>query len=253
MKAPTPFKLMETPLARGTSLIEASAGTGKTYAITTLFVRLIVEENLSVREILAVTYTDAATEELRHRVRQALVMAAQAFASGASDIPFLKALVAKYRNQSQEMEARLQNALCDFDEAPIYTIHGFCQRTLRDRAFESGLLFETELVTDPSEFMQEIADDFWRRHFYEAGPILVNFALKNGFGPECFLGLLRTCTNYPQIEFISPAKGCSLDSLSAELESRYQAAREIWLSEAAQIKACFGSATKWGNSPVQRR
>ena len=232
MKAPTPFNLTETPLARGTSLIEASAGTGKTYAITTLFVRLIVEENLSVREILAVTYTDAATEELRHRVRQALVLAAQAFASGASDIPFLKALVAKYLDQSREMEARLQNALCDFDEAPIYTIHGFCQRTLRDRAFESGLLFDTELVTDPSEFMQEIADDFWRRHFYEAGPILVNFALKNGFGPARFLGLLRTCTNYPQIEFISPAKGRRLDSLSAELESRYQAAREVWFSEA---------------------
>ena len=249
MKAPTPFNLTETPLARGTSLIEASAGTGKTYAITTLFVRLIVEENLSVREILAVTYTDAATEELRHRVRQALVQASQAFASGVSDIPFLKALVAKYRDQSREMEARLRNALCDFDEAPIYTIHGFYQRTLRDRAFESGLLFDTELVTDPSEFMREIADDFWRRHFYEAGPILVNFALKNGFGPARFLGLLRTCTNYPQIEFISPAKGRRLDSLSAELESRYQAAREVWRSEADEIKACFGSATKWGNLP----
>jgi exodeoxyribonuclease V beta subunit len=249
VKAPAPFKLTETPLARGTCLIEASAGTGKTYAITTLFVRLIVEENLSVREILAVTYTDAATEELRHRVRQALVQALQAFASGVSDLPFLKALLAIYRDQSREMEARLQNALCDFDEAPIYTIHGFCQRTLRDRAFESGLLFDTELVTDPSEFMQEIADDFWRRHFYEAGPVLVNFALKNRFGPAQFLGLLRTCTNFPQIEFISPAKGRGLDSLSADLESRYQAAREVWFSEADQIKACFGSATKWGNLP----
>ena len=73
MNTPTPFNLTETPLTRGASLIEASAGTGKTYAITALFVRLIVEENLSVREILAVTYTEAATEELRHRVRQTLV------------------------------------------------------------------------------------------------------------------------------------------------------------------------------------
>ena len=67
--------------------------------------------------------------------------------------------------------------------------------------------------------------------------------------PTRFLGLLRTCINYPQIEFISQAKGRSLDSLSAELESRYQAAREVWLSEADQIKTCFGSATKWGNLP----
>jgi exodeoxyribonuclease V beta subunit len=249
MKAATPFHLTETPLAHGTSLIEASAGTGKTYAITALFVRLIVEENLSVREILTVTYTEAATEELRDRVRQALVMASQAFASGASDIPFLSALVARYRDQAREMEIRLQNALCAFDEAPIYTIHGFCQRTLRDRAFESGLLFDTELVTDPTEFLQELADDFWRRHFYEAGPSLVHFALKNGFGPERLMGLLQTCINYPQIEFISQAKGRALTSLSAELESRYQQVREVWLTEADQIKACFGSANKWGNSP----
>ena len=104
MKDPTPFNLTHTPLARGMSLIEASAGTGKTYAITCLVVRLIVEENLSVREILAVTYTDAATEELRHRVRQALVQASQAFASRETDVPFLTALVAKYRDQAPEMD-----------------------------------------------------------------------------------------------------------------------------------------------------
>ena len=134
MKVPAPFNLTMTPLTRGVSLIEASAGTGKTYAITALFVRLMVEKNLSVREILAVTYTEAATEELRHRVRQSLVQAAQAFATGNSKVPYLQALVARFKSEAREMEARLQNALCDFDEAPIYTIHGFCQRTLRDRA-----------------------------------------------------------------------------------------------------------------------
>ena len=249
MNTPLPFHLTETPLTRGVSLIEASAGTGKTYAITALFVRLIVEENLSVREILAVTYTEAATEELRHRVRQALVQAAQAFATGKSEVPFLKALVARFGDQSVEMAARLQVALCDFDEAPIYTIHGFCQRTLRDRAFESSLLFDTELVTDLSAFLQEIADDFWRLRFYEAGPTLVNFALKNKFGPAQFLSLLNTCNNYPQIEFLSSAQGHTLDSLSATLENCYQAAREVWLSDAAEIKACFGSTIKWGNKP----
>jgi exodeoxyribonuclease V beta subunit len=246
------LNLAETPLKRGTSLIEASAGTGKTYAITALFVRLIVEENLSVREILVVTYTVAATEELRHRVRQALVQALQGFASGASDVPFLQTLVDKYRKQAPEMEARLQNALWDFDEAPIYTIHGFCQRTLRDRAFESGVLFDTELVTDPSDFLQEIADDFWRKHFYEAGATLVNFALKNKVGPDRFVGLLLTCLNYPQIEFISQAKGHSLEALSAELENGYQSAKDLWHSEGDAIKACFGSTTKWGNAPYNK-
>ena len=249
MKAPAPFSLTTTPLTRGVSLIEASAGTGKTYAITALFVRLMVEENLVVREILAVTYTEAATEELRHRVRQALVQAAQAFATGNSEVPYLQALVDRFKTQAGEMEARLQNALRDFDEAPIFTIHGFCQRTLRDRAFESGLLFDTELVTDPSEFLQEIADDFWRKHFYESGATPVNFALKNNFGPERFLDLLRTCANFPQIEFLSPAKNWSGDRLAAELEKSFSAAREVWLAEAGAIKDCFGPDIKWGNQP----
>jgi len=125
MKTPAPFSLTTTPLTRGVSLIEASAGTGKTYAITALFVRLMVEENLAVREILTVTYTEAATEELRHRVRQALVLAAQAFATGNSEVPYLQALVDRFKTQAGEMEARLQNALRDFDEAQIFTIHGF--------------------------------------------------------------------------------------------------------------------------------
>ena len=249
MSAPKAFHLTETSLARGTSLIEASAGTGKTYAITALFVRLILEENLSVREILVVTYTDAATEELRHRIRQTLADALQAFESGSSDIPFLQALVHRLSGEAREMEARLQNALCGFDEAPIFTIHGFCQRMLKDRAFESRLLFDIELVTDPLELLQEIADDFWRTHFYEAGTTVVNFALKNNCGPDRFVGLLRTFINYPLLEFLSQAKGRSLESLSAGLESGFQAARAVWLAERDNIKTCFGSGAKWCNRP----
>ena len=147
------------------------------------------------------------------------------------------------------MKARLQTALCGFDEAPIFTIHGFCQRMLKDRAFESRLLFDIELVTDPSELLQEIADDFWRTHFYEAGPILVNFALKNNCGPDRFVGLLRTFINYPLLEFLSQAKGRTLESLFAELEHGFQAARAVWLAERDNIKACFGSKAKWCNRP----
>lgn len=249
MSKPVAFHLTETPLSRGTSVIEASAGTGKTYTITALFVRLIVEQNLSVREILVVTYTEAATEELRDRIRSVLSEALRAFATGASNVPFLQALVDRDRAEAKEMEARLQSALWGFDEAPIYTIHGFCQRTLRDRAFESGILFDTELVTDPSDLLQEIADDFWRIHFYEADATVVHFALKNGRGPDQFVRLLQTCVNYPQLKFISPAEGCSLKSLSADLENSFREARDAWRTECDKIKGCFGSATKWGNKP----
>jgi exodeoxyribonuclease V beta subunit len=249
MRTPGAFHLTKTPLERGASLIEASAGTGKTYAITALVVRLILEENLSVREILVVTYTEAATEELRGRVRQTLAQASRAFATMSSDVPFLRELVEKFRSQAAEMQARLENALCAFDQAPIYTIHGFCQRTLRDRAFESGQLFDTELVADPSEILQEVADDFWRIQFYEARPALINFALANRIGPEAFMRLLQTCVSYPKLEFISPAKGAGIERLAAELEAGFENARAVWLAEREQIKSCFGSATGWGNKP----
>ena len=99
MKPVPVFQLAETELRTGTSLVEASAGTGKTFTIAGLFLRLILEKNLSVREILVVTYTVAATEELRHRIRNTLAKALQAFTAGASEDAFLSALVAKHADQ----------------------------------------------------------------------------------------------------------------------------------------------------------
>lgn len=249
MSALPAFHLTDTPLARGTTLVEASAGTGKTYAITALFIRLILEQDLAVNEILTVTYTEAATAELRQRVREALATALRAFETGASETPFLQTLVNSHRAETGEMTARLGRALRGFDEAAIYTIHGFCRRTLRDRAFESGLLFDTELATDNAELLQEIADDFWRRHFYEAGSTSVNFALKNELQPDQFLRFIKTLANYPLLEFLSPVDDRDFAALTAALENEFAAAKKIWLTDRENIKPLFGSATKWGNQP----
>ena len=138
MKPISIFKLTETELRPGTSLIEASAGTGKTFTIAGLFLRLILEKDLSVRQILVVTYTVAATEELRQRIRQTLAKALLAFRQDASEDPFLRALLKKHAGRREDLAARLDRALYGFDEAPIFTIHGFCQRVLKDRAFETG-------------------------------------------------------------------------------------------------------------------
>ena len=158
------FDLTETSLAAGTTLIEASAGTGKTFTIAGLFLRLILERDFSVREILVVTFTEAATEELRDRIRQTLAAAAAAFRAGGGREDVMARLIAPHLPQSRQMLARLDRALCGFDEAPIFTIHGFCQRTLKDRAFESGTLFDTGLLTDDSDLLQAIADEIGRAH-----------------------------------------------------------------------------------------
>jgi exodeoxyribonuclease V beta subunit len=249
MKPVPVFQLAETELRTGTSLVEASAGTGKTFTIAGLFLRLILEKNLSVREILVVTYTVAATEELRHRIRHTLAKALQAFTTGASDDPFLRALLTRQADQRADLAARLDRALYGFDEAPIYTIHGFCQRVLRDRAFETGNLFDTELVTDQTPLLRQLVEDYWRKQFYRAGRIPVIFALKNGLSPEGLLPLLRSSLPHPFLKLLSPVDDQTPDSLAAALEATFASLREVWREEKAGIRGHFGSSAKWANKP----
>lgn len=186
----TSFDLLESPL-EGTNLIEASAGTGKTYTLTCLFLRLVLEKRLPVKDILVVTYTVAATEELRDRIRRRLREALEAYAAGDSRDVFLKGVLHQVPD-AEDASGLLRAALRDFDEASIFTIHGFCQRTLHESAFESGSLFDTELKPEQETgLVEEIVQDFWRRHFYNAPFELVSYALAKKYGPAFFLKLLR--------------------------------------------------------------
>ena len=126
------FDLLQTEIGRGTMLIEASAGTGKTYTIAGLVLRLLIQRpELTIDRILVTTFTELATAELRSRIRDLLRDALQAFQTGAAkenDLP--RRFLEKYRDR-KSVAQRLEHALVNFDEAPIYTIHGFCQRVLR--------------------------------------------------------------------------------------------------------------------------
>jgi len=140
------FDPINTPLT-GTNLIEASAGTGKTYAIAGLFLRLVLEEQLTADQILVVTFTKAATQDLKDRIRNNLLKAKSAFSKGSSNDDFINTLVKKHDNPALAVQL-IQDALIDFDNAAIFTIHGFCHRILHENAFETQSLFDTELVTD---------------------------------------------------------------------------------------------------------
>jgi exodeoxyribonuclease V beta subunit len=161
---------LATPL-EGLNLIEASAGTGKTYAISNLYLELIVEKSFKAEEILVVTFTKAATEELKGRIRGRIVDALNAFSGFDISDEFLQGFVAKTTNEERARKA-LTNALRSFDLAAIFTIHGFCLRMLYNHAFESASLFDTGLVEDQTEILSEISDDFWRRNFYPMDPNL---------------------------------------------------------------------------------
>ena len=204
------FDPANTPLV-GTNLIEASAGTGKTYTIAGLFLRLVLEKNLPVDQILVVTFTKAATEELKDRIRNKLLQAKSAFLKGKSDDILIDSLVKKLDNPALAVQL-IQDTLVDFDNAAIFTIHGFCRRILHENAFETKSLFDTELVTDQHGLFQEIADDFWREHFYSLPPEFVGYAFKKISGPEYFVKLLSKKTA-PDIRIIPELKKPSMDGL----------------------------------------
>ncbi|MDH5672988.1 MAG: exodeoxyribonuclease V subunit beta [Myxococcales bacterium] len=138
------------------TVLEASAGTGKTHTITSLIVRLIVEEGIAIDRIAVVTFTRAATEELEDRVRSRLREALQALdAQGAQDDP------------SQRVHRqRLLRALEGFDQCLISTIHGFCQRILQLHAFEARADFDLELIEDTTPLLAEMVDDWLSRELY---------------------------------------------------------------------------------------
>lgn len=158
----------------GLRLIEASAGTGKTFTLATLFTRLVVEQGLRMGQILAVTFTDAATQELRKRIRERLELAARVVDSTPDDkdspeTTLTRDILQRHLQQGAESAAqlgrRLRIAAEETDLASIFTIHGFCTRVLGEYALESGHTFAApELLANTRELHAELAADLWRLH-----------------------------------------------------------------------------------------
>ncbi|QWV93758.1 exodeoxyribonuclease V subunit beta [Geomonas oryzisoli] len=188
------FHLLHTPLA-GRNLIEASAGTGKTFTIAGVYLRLVLEEELDVSRILVVTFTEAATKELKERIRQKLKDAELAFETGSSD-DFLIAGLLDRTADSGKARRLLASAVRSFDEAAIFTIHGFCQRMLQDNPFESGSLCDTELLTDQEKILKEIAQDYWRINCYGEPVDRIAAAGEAKITPDSLLKLAkRVCSD----------------------------------------------------------
>jgi len=230
------FDLLQSPLA-GTRLIDASAGTGKTYTISALVVRLLLESKLPLDEILVVTFTEAAAEDLKSRIRQKIREAIQAFTSGASNDLFLARLVAGSVDRQEPIHL-LNLALTCFDEAAVFTIHGFCQRVLAEHSLESGVLFDSELVTDLRDLLREISEDFFRLNLYEASPLAAAFLLKR-FAPATLLQRLGAIYAREDVRIIPPDESARWRSelTGAEVDYRvaFRAAAAAWPDERERV------------------
>ena len=171
----------------GSRLIEASAGTGKTWTIAALYVRLVLGHGgpderfarpLLPAEILVMTFTRAATRELSDRIRARLLEAARCFRGEAvphdKDV-FLQEVLAAYADGRERKQAarRLALAAEGMDEAAVHTIDAWCQRMLREHAFDSGSLFDEELAADEQSLFSTAVRDYWRQQVYPlSGPAL---------------------------------------------------------------------------------
>ncbi|HHR6141741.1 TPA: exodeoxyribonuclease V subunit beta [Providencia alcalifaciens] len=188
----------------GQRLIEASAGTGKTYTIGILYLRLLLglgNENafprpLSVEEILVVTFTEAATNELRGRIRERIhKMRLACLRNGLgfeSEPEYLRLLAELPSKEQRDFAANwLLAAERQMDEAAIYTIHGFCQRMLAHNAFESGILFEQTMIQDEFPIQKQACADFWRRHFYPLDYSMTKVVHSQWSGPEALLNEIK--------------------------------------------------------------
>ena len=256
--------LIRFPL-KGSQLIEASAGTGKTFTLAHLYTRLVLghggengyQRPLMPPEILVVTFTDAATQELRDRIRAKLVEAADIFALNESEFDDLKdhdsgnPLVHLRQDIEPEQYSQCTRQLIQaaewMDESSISTIHGWCHRMLHEHAFHSGSLFDQELVTDQSELLEQVVQDYWRSHFYSLRPEAALLVLQNFPSPDALkhalLPLLKISSGriYYQGHELNGEFNVT-DRLLQELTHQNQLielennARNLWLKDKAGIE-----------------
>ena len=230
---------------RGSRLIEASAGTGKTFTISALYLRLVLghggdaafSRELLPPEILVVTFTDAATRELRERIRARLVEAAQAFRGDIEGDDLLEQLKADFaQEQWPACARRLDIAAQWMDEAAVSTIHGWCQRMLREHAFDSGSLFTQTLQTDHHELKAQVVRDYWRQQCYPLTDQPLAWVIEHWKNPDALLNIIQ-----PLLQESGAVSQPLAELLTAELQQHddtlaaLKAPWEGWLEEISAL------------------
>lgn len=224
-----------TPLQRGVNLVEASAGTGKTYAIAMLVLRCITELAVPIDRILVVTFTKAATEELRSRVRQRLVEARDVLAGGQSSDMTINAWAATVTDH-ESVKKRLQLALFDIDRAGIFTIHSFCQRMLTEQALESGQLFDVKLLADIDQVRRQVIEDYWRRKLYNLPSRVCGIVVEQYPAPaKLYDSVARAGSEYTRLE----PETAPVKDIIDEFEAQYAALARWWRNSSADLQHYF--------------
>lgn len=265
-----PFQPNAMPLSPGIRLLEASAGTGKTFALAHLVLRLLSEgpRPLAIEQLLVVTFTDAAAAELRDRIARRLQQAlglleavAGATASPDDPAPPLPAdldqpladwLAAQDPAWAPQLCGRLLLALEQLDRADITTIHGFCRRTLQRQALEAGLGPAVALESGAAERRAQIVHDYWQQQVLPLPAGQLAGLISRGIDPERLAAVLLSLDGDPALELDPLPEGVELDqSLAAQLQAHWlahwQRFEALWPRDAETLElnlAASASAAK---------
>ncbi|AWX15973.1 exodeoxyribonuclease V subunit beta [Mergibacter septicus] len=253
MVTTTPLEPISLPLA-STSLIEASAGTGKTYTMVSLYLRLLLQagENpfpqlLTVEQILVVTFTKDATQELRERIRCRIkevkhyfqLYQQQDHCLEIEQDPFLQALVNSLKHQLPQAIARLQLAEQSMDRAAIFTIHGFCQRMLLQFAFDSGIHFNLEMNPDNQSLLQRLSKQLWREQFYALSPEQAEIIYTYFSSPDKMVERLKTLLTGELPKLSEQASITSLTELIQHISTQTTILKKLWQEQKESLTQWF--------------
>jgi len=250
MSGPSVFDPFRSPIRPGINLIEASAGTGKTFSIAMLVLRAVVELGLKIDEIQVVTYTSAATDELRERIRARLLEARRQLSAdcgeqqarpGDRDDQLGSWLAAA--GPGSRIRQRLDLALLDIDRAPIQTIHAFCQTVLQEQALESGQLFELEVTADVAPIRDRLVEDFWRTRLYPLAPRYARLVCSSFGGPAQLYRSIAGAEN-PLCDVL-PAS-LSVPAACSELDESLAALRTWWSTGGRELRTWLAEARQEG-------
>jgi len=237
----------------GTTLVEANAGTGKTWTVAALYVRLLLEVPLDVERILVLTFGVAATAELKTRIRNRVVdlrdlLATRPVDALAEDDDALIAWLGRTIGDVPRAVARLSLAAESFDQAPVFTLHGFCQRVLTEHAFESGAPFVAELAPDETALIDEVAQDFWRRETAAGSPLWLRWLAAEKINPDALAKDIVAFGQRPYAQVVGP--DAPDDEVLTAYADAFEAAQREWRGGGDDLRALIRSLMRadWARS-----
>lgn len=220
------FDPLTIPIKNGIHLIEAGAGTGKTHAITNLYLRLLIEFSLSVENTLVLSYTNEAVINLKTKIRMIMSeLLAMLIANNIS--PYYKEWYSRLPNKLGA-KLVLETAIHYFDEAKIFTIHSFCNYILRENSLQTGLKNTWQILPDHSLILKEAVEDFWRCEFYSADQSVIQYLISNNYSPELLLKRVRMFVCKPFLLVEQPTCNTHPAELLKQLNNKFYKARDLW-------------------------